>query len=94
MSDAQLLNYWLVGLGVAVVIVVIVAALLIAVAETARRTLALANTALRVAEKIAHNVQPIWALQTTNSVMADMAGTTRQIEGQMVAVADSLKGGA
>lgn len=92
MSDAQLLNVWLIGLGIAVVVIVVVAALLIAVAETARRTLALATTALRVAEQIAHNVQPIWALGTTNTVMADMAATTRQIEGQTVAIADSLKG--
>jgi hypothetical protein len=92
MTEAQLLNGWLIGVGIAVVVIVVVAALLIAVAETARRTLALATTALRVAEKIAHNVQPIWALQTTNTVMAEMAATTKQIEGQTVAIADSLKG--
>ncbi len=92
MSDAQILNFWLIGLGIAVVVIVVVAGLLIAVAETARRTLALANTALHVAEQIERNVQPIWALQTTNTVMAGMADDARRIEGQTGAIADSLKG--
>jgi hypothetical protein len=92
MSDAEFLNTWLIGVGIALVVVVVVAALLLAVTATARRTLSLAVTALRVAEQIEHATRPVWQLQTTNAVMAEMAAAARQIEGHTTAIADSLKG--
>ncbi|MBI5301726.1 MAG: hypothetical protein HY868_06295 [Chloroflexi bacterium] len=68
MTDAQILNVWLIGLGVAAVVVVIAAALLLAVLNAAKSIERGAGAALGMVKQIRENTQVIWALQDTNQV--------------------------
>lgn len=80
MTDADLWAAWRLWLGVAVVVVALAAALLIAIIVTARGILAEAIRAKEAAEAIRVNTLPIWQLQTTNEVAADLLSTVQSIE--------------
>lgn len=80
MSDAELWAAWRFWLMIATVVVVLAAGLLITIWVTARSILAHATRALRAAEEIRKNTQPIWTLQTSNEVASELLTTVRAIE--------------
>ena len=90
MTDADLWAAWRLWLGVAVVVVALAAALLVAVIATARRIAAEALRAKAAAEAIRANTLPIWQLQTSNEVAADLLATVRSIEAHGGALAEAL----
>lgn len=90
MSDADLWASWRLWLGVAVVVVALAAGLLIAIIVTARGILAEAVRARAAAEAIRVNTLPIWQLQTSNDVAADLLATVQSIESHGGALAAAL----
>lgn len=90
MTNADLWTTWSLWLGVAVVVVALAAALLIAIIVTARGILAEAVRARAAAEAIRVNTLPIWALQTSNEVAADLLTTVQSIETHGGALAAAL----
>jgi len=90
MTDADLWSAWTLWLGVAVVVVALAAALLIAIIATARGILAEALRAKAAAEAIRVNTLPIWELQTSNEVAANLLATVRSIESHGGALASAL----
>jgi hypothetical protein len=95
MSDAELWAAWRLWMGVAAAIVVVAAILLIVIWRTARAIHTEAVRALRAAERIREHTMPIWALDTTNRVAADMLATVQHIEatgGALVAALESHAG--
>src|SRR5262245_45887770 len=92
MSDADLWAAWRMWMVVAAVIVAVASALLVTIALTARSIASHAGRALRAAEAIRDNTQPIWELQTTNEVAEDIRDTVRAIEAKCVALVDALEG--
>jgi len=90
MTDADLWSAWALWLGVAVVVVALAAALLIAIIVTARGILAEALRAKAAAESIRVNTLPIWELQTSNEVAAELLATVRSIESHGGALAAAL----
>jgi hypothetical protein len=91
MTDAELWGAWRLWMIVAVVIIVVAAALLITIWITARQILAHATRALKAAEAIRENTQPIWALQTTNQVAEGLLETVRSIEAKGGSLAEALE---
>ena len=92
MTDADLWSAWRLWLGVASLVVVIAAGLLITIWLTARKILADAVRALRAAEAIQRQTQPIWGLETTNDVAGDIHETVQAIEKKAALLADALTG--
>lgn len=92
MSDSQLYHAWTLWLIVAVVIVAAAAGLLIWILMLARAIAANATRALRAAEKIRANTQPIWALAAANATAAQALEATWSIEEHAGQVADLLEG--
>lgn len=92
MSDAQLYHAWTVWLVVAAVIVAAAAGLLIWILILARAIAANAGRALRAAEKIRANTQPIWALAATNATASQVLETAWSVEDHARQVADLLEG--
>ena len=92
MTDAQLYHAWTLWLIVAAVIVLAAAALLIWILLVARAIAANAARALRAAERIRANTQPIWALAATNATGAHALDAARSIEDHARGVADLLEG--
>jgi hypothetical protein len=90
MTDAELWAAWRLWLGVAVVVVALAAALLVAIIVTARQIVAEAVRAKYAAEAIRVNTLPIWQLQTSNEVAADLLATVRAIESHGGALAEAL----
>ena len=90
MTDAGLWAAWRIWLGVAVVVVLLAAALLIAIIVTARSILREALRAKAAAEAIRVNTLPIWQLQSTNEVAADLLTTVQSIEAHGGALAGAL----
>ena len=90
MSDADLWGAWRLWLIVAVVVIAIAAALLIAIIVTARQIVAAAVRARNAAEAIRVNTLPIWQLQTSNEVAAELLDTERSIEANGGALANAL----
>ncbi len=72
MTKKKFLRTWYSGMGLATLVVAVVAALLLAIIATARSILKNATHALGVAKEIVTNTQPIWALDTTNTVAAKL----------------------
>ncbi|MEP7084432.1 MAG: hypothetical protein ABI854_06805, partial [Betaproteobacteria bacterium] len=76
--------------------IVIAAALLITIWLTARSILSHAKRAIAAAAQIRENTQPIWALNTTNEVAAQILETVQAIEakgGKLVEALESHAGG-
>ena len=92
MSDAQLYQAWARWLVVGGVLVVVAASLLIWILFLARAITVNATRALRAAEKIRANTQPIWALAATNATAAQLLETAWAIEDHAGQVADLLEG--
>jgi uncharacterized membrane protein len=92
MSDAELWAAWRLWLIVAVVVVLLAAGLLITILLTARRILAEAVRALKAVEIIRTNTSPIWALQSTNEVAAQILQTVESIEHKGTALVGALQG--
>jgi len=92
MSDAQLYRDWGLWLTLAGVLVVVAAALLIWIAILARSIAANATRALRAAEQIRANTQPIWALAATNAAAGEVLEAAWSIERHAAQVADVLEG--
>lgn len=90
MTEGDLWAAWRFWLGVAVVVVALAAVLLVAVITTARRIAAEALRAKAAAEAIRVNTLPIWQLQTSNEVAADLLATVRSIEAHGGALAEAL----
>lgn len=95
MSDAELWAAWRLWMAVAAVVVLIAAVLLIAIWLVARSILAHAVRALRAADRVRAQTQPIWELQTSNEVAVDLLETVRSIEakgGKLAAALESHAG--
>lgn len=90
MSNADLWATWRLWLGVGVVVVALAAALLIAIIVTARGILAEAVRARTAAEAVRVHTLPIWQLQTSNEVAAELLTTVRSIEAHGGALAAAL----
>lgn len=80
MSDADLWAAWRLWMGVATLVILIAAGLLITIWLTAKAILRDAVRALHAVEAIRKNTQPIWGLQDTNQVAADILATVQAIE--------------
>ena len=91
MSDAELWSAWRLWMVLATVIVLVAATLLIVIWRTARGIHTEAVRALAAAEKIRVNTMPIWALETTNEVAAEMLQTVQHIEQTGGALAAALE---
>lgn len=95
MTDTDLWSAWMLWMGVAVAVIIIAAALLITIWLTARSILAHAMRAHAAAEKIRASTLPIWELQTTNEVAAELLETVQRIEargGKLVEALESHAG--
>ena len=90
MSAQEIYNWWFLWLGIGVVIVVAAAALLIAIIVLARQIASLAATALGVVKEIENNTKPIWQLNATNHVAAQLLGGAQAIESNAGAIVGAL----
>lgn len=88
MADVETWGLWM---GVAGAIIAIAAGLLIAIWLTARAIYAHALRALKAAEAIRVNTNPIWELQSTNEVAVQLLATVQAIEGKGGALARALQ---
>jgi hypothetical protein len=86
----ELYTDWLIGLGIAALIVIIAAALLIAVWSAARRILRLAEAALGLVVQVKDNTQSIWELENTNDTAQAILQGAENIEKHAGAVAEAL----
>lgn len=93
MTAQEIYGWWYVWLGVAGVIVVAAAALLITIVILARQIAALAATGITVVEQIEQNTKPIWQLNATNHVAAQLLGGAQAIEANAGAIAGALSAG-
>lgn len=91
MTDADLWGAWRLWMLVAVAVVLIAAGLLITIWLVARGILSHAVRALHAAEKIRQNTLPIWELQTTNEVAAELLATVESIEAKGSSLAAALE---
>ncbi len=91
MTDSDLWRAWGMWMALAAVIIVVAAALLITIWRTARGIHAEALRALRAAEQIRDNTNPIWALDTTNDVAGQMVATVQHLEKTGGALAAALE---
>lgn len=91
MSDAELWHAWELWMALAAVVILIAAVLLIMIWRTARGIYAEALRALRAAEKIKANTDPIWALAATNDMAGQMLATVQHIEKTGGALASALE---
>ncbi len=91
MTDAELWAAWRLWMGVATLVIIIAAVLLIVIWRTARGIHAEALRALRAAERIRESTMPIWALETTNEVGAELLTTVQHIERTGGALAAALE---
>jgi hypothetical protein len=92
MSDAELWAAWRLWIVVASVLVLLAAGLLITILVTARSILAEAVRALNAVETIRKNTQPIWELQATNQVAAQILQSVEAIEHKGGALVRALEG--
>lgn len=91
MTESEFLGRWSLGLAVAAIVVVVVAVLVIAIILTARAILANATRALTVADEIVAKTMPIWELERTNAIAAQLLDGARAIERHAGQVADALE---
>lgn len=86
MTAQQIYQWWGVWLAVAGVLVLAAAALLATIIVLARQIGALAATALALVQEIEANTKPIWQLNATNKVAADLLAGAQAIEGHAGAI--------
>lgn len=90
MDEATLYQNWLIGLGIAVVIILVAAFLLIRVWSAARRILRLARAALGLVTQIKEHTQSIWELEKTNQIAGAILREAGEIESHAGMVAEAL----
>ena len=90
MTEQQFLRRWYASLAAAVTVVAAVAGLLLAIIGTARSILHHAGRAIGIADEIVANTRPIWDLDTTNAVAAQLLDGAKAIERHATEVADAL----
>ncbi|MBA2754218.1 MAG: hypothetical protein H0U40_07125 [Chloroflexia bacterium] len=93
MTEQQFLRRWYTSLTAGVAVVVAVAGLLLAIIGTARSILGHAGRAIGIADQIVTNTRPIWDLDTTNAVAAQLLDGAKAIETHATEVADALDPG-
>lgn len=93
MTAQEIYGWWYLWLGVAGVIVVAAAALLIAIVVLARQIASLAAIGITVVEQIEQNTKPIWQLNATNHVAAQLLGGAQAIEANAGAIVGALTAG-
>ncbi len=93
MTAQQIYGWWFLWLGVAGVIVIAAAALLITIVVLARQIAALAAVGITVVEQIEQNTKPIWQLNATNHVAAQLLGGAQAIEANAGAIVGALTEG-
>ncbi len=81
MSAETIMSWWLAWLGLAGVLVAVVAALLLAIIVQARSIGRLAGSVLDVVGEIEVNTRPVWQLNATNRVAAELAAGAESIAG-------------
>jgi hypothetical protein len=91
MAEQQVINNWYIVWAVAAVIVVVVAMIAVMLIVTARRILANATRALKVANEIVANTRTIWELEKTNAVVTQLAEGAEAIVQHATQVADALE---
>ncbi len=91
MTANKFVSQWKAGAALVGGVVVAVAALLLGIIATARSISSHAQRALRVAQEIVDNTQPIWKLEDTNDVAQDLLERARSIEQHATHVADQLE---
>ena len=91
MTKRKFLGNWYMGMGIATLIVGVVAALLLTLISAARSILNNATHALGVAKEIVANTQPVWELEKTNAVAAQLLEGARAIEQRATQIADALE---
>lgn len=91
MTEKQFLTYWYRGIAIAGGVVVTVAALLLVIIATARNILKNAQRAIAVANDIVANTRPIWELEQTNAVAAQLLDGADAIERHAAEIADGLE---
>lgn len=91
MTKEKFVGNWYIGMGIASLIVAVVAALLLAIIGVARSILKNATHALGVANEIVSNTQPIWELDKTNAVAAQLLDGAKAIEKHATQIADVLE---
>jgi hypothetical protein len=89
-TDAELFTAFAIGLGVAAVIIAVAAGLLIGVLLTARSVLGHATEALTAAERIADDVQIIWALDDTNRIAGEILMGAESIEAHGAQIVEAV----
>ena len=90
MSAETIMSWWLVWLGLAGVLVAVVAALLLAIIVQARSIGRLAGSVLDVVGEIEVNTRPVWQLNATNRVAAELAAGAESIAGDAEEAASAL----
>ena len=93
MSVQDIYGWWFVWLGVAGIVVIVAAALLITIIVLARQIAALAAVGITVVEQIEQNTKPIWQLNATNHVAAQLLGGAQAIEANAGAIVGALTDG-
>lgn len=91
MTEKQFVRSWYIGIAITAGVVTAVAALLLAIIGTARSILGNARRALGLANEIVANTRPIWELEQTNAVAAQLLEGAAAIERHATEVADTLE---
>ena len=87
------MTYWLLGFGVAAVVVVVVATLLLGIIWQCLRIIRLARTGLAVVEDIDRNTRCIWSLRQTRAVAGQLLEGAAAIERNTAAIVDAVRHG-
>lgn len=77
---------WIIGFGVAALVVLVLALLLIGILLQARRIRTLAGVAVEVVGDIDANTRGVWALRETNATAARLLETAQAIEASAGAI--------
>jgi uncharacterized membrane protein YqjE len=85
---------WMLGFGLAAVVVVIVAALLLGIIWQCQRIVRLARTGLAVVEQIDANTCCIWSLRQTRAVAGQLLEGAGAIERNAAAIVDAVSHGS
>lgn len=92
MDKKSFLSYWYASMTAAAAVIGAVAVLLLALIATVRSILSNANRALKAANEIVTNTRPIWQLEQTNEVAAQLLEDAQAIEQHATQIADTLEG--
>jgi hypothetical protein len=84
--------WWIIGFGMAGLVVVIVAVLLLAILWQALRIRRLARAAIGIVTEIESNTRSVWALTKTNATAAGLLEGARAIESNTTAILQAAAG--